>query len=111
MSLVEKGVSEPLSRSFCVRKNTFGGVFAMAKVKLTCIKCGGLVERYPSQCLKTTYCSRKCRSDYMRENNTVTFNCFHCNKEKTRIITIPKKSFVLIVERKHLKFNTWLIGV
>lgn len=58
-----------------------GGLFIMAKVKKNCIYCGKVVERYPSQVLSTVYCSRKCRSEYHKENHTEVFNCHYCGKE------------------------------
>lgn len=54
----------------------------MAKIKVSCIYCGKEIERFPSQCLNTIFCSKQCRADYMRENNTVTFKCDYCGEEK-----------------------------
>lgn len=55
----------------------------MPKLKVECANCEKIVERYPSQCLNTVYCSRKCRSDYFKRESNVTFNCDQCGKEKT----------------------------
>lgn len=54
----------------------------MAKVKVNCVNCGKGVERYPSQILGTVFCSRGCRSDYLKKHNTITFDCHFCGKEK-----------------------------
>ncbi len=54
----------------------------MAKIKVVCVNCGKEIERYLSQCLNTVFCSRECRSRYMQDNNTVSFTCDYCGKEK-----------------------------
>lgn len=54
----------------------------MAKVKVNCVHCNAEVYRYKSQIHGTVYCSRACRSEYFRENNTVVFNCHFCGSEK-----------------------------
>lgn len=55
----------------------------MAKIEVNCKHCGNSVLRFPSQVHGTIFCSRQCRSDYMRAHNTVTFKCDLCGKEKT----------------------------
>lgn len=54
----------------------------VAKIKVICVNCGKEVERYPSRVHATTFCSRGCRSDYFKLNNTEAFKCHHCGKEK-----------------------------
>lgn len=55
----------------------------MAKIKVSCVNCNDLIERYPSQCLGTIYCSKSCMIEYLKKNNSVTFNCEVCDKEVT----------------------------
>lgn len=54
----------------------------MAKVKVTCEHCDKEVERYPSQILGSIFCTRACRSDHFKKNNTLAFECHFCGKEK-----------------------------
>lgn len=54
----------------------------MAKLKVSCVYCGNVIERFPSECLKTIYCSRECRAKHFQENSTVVFKCDFCGKEK-----------------------------
>ena len=54
----------------------------MAKLKVSCVYCEKIIERYPSECLNTIYCSRGCRTKYFRENHTVVFKCDYCGEEK-----------------------------
>lgn len=54
----------------------------MSKVKVVCENCGKEEFRYPSQVLKTVYCSRKCRSEFFDKHHTVKFKCDVCGKEK-----------------------------
>lgn len=54
----------------------------MAKIKVVCVNCGKEIERYPSQCLNTVFCSKKCRADYFKKNYTVVFKCDYCGEEK-----------------------------
>lgn len=54
----------------------------MPKIKVNCAYCGKDIERYPSQCLNTVFCSKECMINFKRENNTVLFKCDYCGKEK-----------------------------
>lgn len=58
-----------------------GGV-CLAKIIVSCEHCKREIERYPSQILKTVFCSKLCRSEYNIKNNTIAFNCLHCGEEK-----------------------------
>lgn len=53
----------------------------MAKIKCTCVHCGNEVFRFPSQVLGTVFCSRKCRSEYNKENHTMELTCLFCGKK------------------------------
>lgn len=51
----------------------------MGKVKVKCNGCGKEVERYPSQCLKTIYCSKECMRNYQAKNK-IKYECEFCGK-------------------------------
>lgn len=54
----------------------------MAKIEKKCTNCGVSVFRYPSQCLNNIYCTKACRTSFLKETNTVLFKCVFCGKDK-----------------------------
>lgn len=78
MSLIERGVSEPLFH--LISDNTIGGVNIMGKIIVYCENCNVELERYPSQVLNTIFCSKKCRSEYFKKNHSTELLCVQCGK-------------------------------
>lgn len=46
----------------------------MANIKVTCLNCGKMCEKYPSQIRKRTFCSRDCFHEHWTENATGWIN-------------------------------------
>lgn len=51
------------------------------KVKTNCKNCGEEVARYPSEILKSVYCSRQCLYEYRKRYHSVKVKCYICHKE------------------------------
>lgn len=68
-----------------------------SKIKVNCINCNKEMERFPSQCLKTIYCSKECRKQYLLEHNNEKLKCSNCGK-----IYYKRKGNL-----KNIKYNTY----
>lgn len=68
-----------------------------SKVKVNCVHCNKEMERYPSQCLNTIYCSKECRKQYLLKHNNEKLICSNCGKSyykrKGNLVNIKKNTY------------------
>ena len=72
-------------KKFCDRKcySRYQSNTKRSKIKVNCKRCFKELERYPSECRSDIFCSRECFKLYLKQNNSITFNCEICGIKKT----------------------------